>query len=120
MRGEDGSSTVELALLLPLIVILVLAVAEVAVAGRAQLEVVNSAREGARIAAVDPEVSGAVDAVKQVLGERGSDARVSVSRPQVVGESATVTVSVRHPVAPFIFGGSHIELRASASMRVER
>ena len=56
-------------MVLPLILALLLAVAEVAVVARTQLELVNGAREGARVAAVSPEPSDAVAAVQEVLGE---------------------------------------------------
>ena len=47
---------VEFALVFPLVVMVLLVVVEVAVVGRAQIEVVAAAREGARQAAVDPAV----------------------------------------------------------------
>lgn len=115
--AESGTATVELALLLPLIVLLIVAIAEVAVVGRSQIELINGAREGARVAAVNPEPADAVAAVQELLGP---DARVAVTRPQVVGESAVVRVTVRRTLIPYLFGGAAIELTAAASMRVER
>ncbi len=120
MNRQSGSAAVEIALALPLILALLLAVAEVAVAARTQLELVNGAREGARVAAVNPEPADAVAAVQQALGELAGDARVSVTRPHVVGESAVVAIALRHRLAPFFFGGASVELRAQAAMRVER
>ena len=115
--SEAGSATVEFALLVPIILLLIVAMAEIAVIGRAQLEVINSAREGARVAAVNPEPADAVEVVHELVGDQ---ARVAVTRPQVVGEPAVVRVSVHHDVLPFIFGGAAIDLSATASMRVER
>ncbi len=117
---ETGSATVELALLLPLIVLLLVAMAEIAVVGRSQLELINAAREGARVAAVNPEPADAVEAVQRVLGAAGDHARVAVIRPQVVGEPAVVEVTLRHRLVPYAWGGGFIDLTASASMRVER
>ncbi len=56
---ERGQATVELALLLPVIALLVLAVVQVAVVARAELLVVTAAREAARAAAVgdDPALA---------------------------------------------------------------
>jgi len=116
---ERGSVTVEMALVLPLVVLLIVAIAEVAVAARTQLEVLNAAREGARTAAVAPDPADAVVAAKRALGELGDQARVRVNRPRVVGEPATVTVVVRHRAIPEILGGVIVELEATASMRVE-
>ncbi len=120
MRAQTGSAAVEIALVLPLILALLLAVAEVAVVARTQLELANVAREGARVAAVSPEPADAVAAVQELLGDLAGDARISVTRPNVVGESAVVTITFHHRLAPFFFGGSGVELRARAAMRVER
>ncbi len=106
--------------MLPLIVVLLFAVAEVAVVARTQLELVNAAREGARVAAVSPEPADAVAATQQALGEIADDVRISVVRPHVVGESASVSITFRHPLVPFLFGGTSVDLRSSAAMRVEQ
>lgn len=120
MSRESGSAAVEIALVLPLIISLLLAVAEVAVVARTQIELVNGAREGARVAAVSPEPADAVAAAQRALGDLAQDARISVTRPHVVGESASVAIALRHRLVPFLFGGTSVELRASAAMRVER
>jgi len=120
MASESGTATVELALLLPLLVVILVGMTEVAVAARTQLELLNAAREGARVAAVNPEPADAVVAAEAALGDIAADARIGVSRPQVVGESAVVTIVLRHRIVPVFFGGTSVELRASATMRVEK
>lgn len=110
----------EFALVLPVVLMLVMALVEVAVVARTQLEVVNAAREGAREAAASPDPSAAVAAVRGALGELGVRARVSVRRPDVVGRPATVHVTVPHRVAAPLLGGFQVELSATSSMRVER
>jgi hypothetical protein len=90
------------------------------VAARTQLELLNAAREGARVAAVNPEPADAVAVTETALGDLGAEARIGVSRPGVVGEPAVVTVSVRHSIVPLLFGGASVELRAKATMRVEK
>ena len=110
----------ELALLIPLILILVAMMVEVAVAARLQVELVAAAREGARVAATTPDPAAAVAAAERSLGPRGSEARISVHRPHVVGAEATVAVSLVYRVNLPLVGGPHIPLRATASMRVER
>ncbi|HEX9854521.1 MAG TPA: TadE/TadG family type IV pilus assembly protein [Acidimicrobiia bacterium] len=119
MSSERGSAVVEFAIVLPLVLLLVLAMVEVAVVARAQLEVMNAAREGAREAATSPDPARAVAAAKAALGRGGSVARVSVSRPHVVGEQAAVTVRLTHRVASPLLGGFVIELTGRAAMRVE-
>ena len=53
-RGDGGQASVELALVLPLVVLLLLAVVQLGLLVRDQILVVHAAREAAREAAVDP------------------------------------------------------------------
>jgi hypothetical protein len=118
--GQRGSATVELALLVPLILLLLVLIAEVAVVARLQIEVVGAAREGVRTAATTPDPARAVASAQHALGERGREARVSVHRPHVVGQSAKVTVSLVHSVRIPLLGEVSVPLSATAAMRVER
>ena len=118
--SDRGSAVVEFALVVPLVLALVLCLVEVALVARTQLEVVNSAREGAREAAASPDPADAVRAARAVLGESGGSARISVRRPDVVGERAEVKVMLPYRVAAPLFGGLAVEIVARASMRVER
>ncbi len=120
MSRDEGSAVVEFALVVPLVILVLLAAVEVALVARTQLEVVNAAREGAREAATSPDPARAVAAARAALGPRGRDARVTVRRPDVVGEKAVVVVRVPHRVAAPVFGGRAVELAARATMRVER
>lgn len=110
----------ELALLIPLIIVLVIAMVEVALVARLQIEIVAAAREGARVAATTPDPAAAAAAVDRALGPRAADARVNVHRPHVVGAEARVTVSLRHSIDLPLLGGPTLPLKASAVMRVER
>ena len=118
--SDRGSAVVEFALVVPLLMLLVVGIAEVAVVARAEIQLVMAAREGARQSAASPETSRAVAAVRGALGEAGSRARVSVSRPAAIGEPTTVQVSLRHRVAAPLLGGFPVELSARAVMRTER
>jgi hypothetical protein len=86
-----------------------------------QSELAGAARDGARVAATTPDPSRAVEAVLAALPpEWRHRARVSVTRPSVVGQPARVEVRFRHHfVAPFP-GGAGVELVARATMAVER
>lgn len=119
-HSEAGSAVVEFALVVPLMLALVLGIVEVAAIARAEIQLVHAAREGARQAATSPDTVRAAAAVRSALGESGSRARISVSRPTAVGEPATVAVSIRHRVAAPLLGGLPVDLRASATMRTER
>ncbi len=110
----------ELALLVPLIILLVLVMVEVALAARLQIEIVAAAREGARVAATTPDPAAAAAAVDRALGRRAADARINVHRPHVVGAEARVTVSLRHRIDFPLLGGPTLPLEASAVMRVEQ
>ncbi len=119
--AERGAAVVEFALVLPVVLLVLLAVVEVAVVARTQLELTQAAREGARAAATVPDPARAVDAVRGALGpELAARVRVEVRRPAVVGAAAVVTVSLGHRVAAGLLGGIPVELRSRAVMRVER
>ena len=110
---------VEFALVIPVILVALLGVVEVALLARTQLEVVAAAREGARHAAVSPDPVDAVAAARRALGGQGGAATVSVSRPDVVGAPAEVTVRLHHVLGSWL-GGIAVELTGRATMRVER
>jgi TadE-like protein len=117
-RSELGQSTVEFAFLLPLIVLAALAVVQIGLVVRDELGVVHAAREGARAASVDRDPDAAVRAARRTLPR----ADVDVSpRPDIGGE---ITVTVRYhsltnlPLVGALFPDP--DLRASATMRVER
>ena len=117
---ERGSATVEFALLTPLLLVLLLMVVEVAVTARTQLELATAAREGARIAATNPDPARAIEAVRSALGDRGREAQISVRRPHVVGRPATVRVVLTRRLTIPLLGDFGIPLSATTTMLVER
>ena len=118
--SDRGSAVVEFALVIPLVLALVLGLVEIALVARTQLEVVNAAREGAREAAASPDPADAVRAARAALGGTGGSARISVRRPDVVGQRAEVRVVLPYRVAAPLFGGFAVEVTARSAMRVER
>ncbi len=118
--SERGSVTVEFALLVPLIVLLMAMIVEVALVARSQIEVVAAAREGVRVAATTPDPAAAMAAASRSLGARGNDARINVHRPHVVGAEARVSVSIGYRVSLPVIGGPTVPLSATAVMRVEQ
>jgi Flp pilus assembly protein TadG len=120
-RGEKGSAVVEFALVLPVLFLVLLAVVEVTVVARTQIELVHASREGARTAATVSDPARAVQAVQEALDPAVADrVRVTVERPGTVGSSAVVSVALPHRLAASLLGGLQIELRARSVMRVER
>jgi hypothetical protein len=118
--NERGSATVELALLVPLLLVLLLLIVEVAGAARTQIELVAAAREGVRVAAVNPDPARALAVTRGALGGRGDDARIRVHRPHIVGRVAEVTVTLERHFALPLLGRFSVPLAARAAMRVER
>ena len=118
---ERGSASVEFALVLPVLVLVLVAVVEVAVVGRVQLELIGAARQGARVAATHPDPVQAVEAVHQALDDGlEPDVIVTVARPAIVGRQAIVEVELHHRVLAPLFGGVPLRLSARSVMRVER
>lgn len=118
---EAGSSVVEFAIVLPLVLLVLVASLELVAVTRVQLQVTHAAREGARQAATSPEPADAVQAVRSALPSNlATEARVTVERPHVVGEQAKVGVRIAYRFAAFAFGGLMLTVGAEAVMRVER
>ncbi len=119
--SERGAAAVEFALVLPVVLLALIMVVEVVGVGHTQLVVSAAAREGARTAATTPDTAMAAAAARDVLGDRADEARITVHRPDVVGEQASVTVSVVYPVARAVAGSLlEVTVRGRATMRVER
>lgn len=120
-RGEgEGQSLVELALLLPTLMLILAAALDVGRAFQAHIVVINAAREGARYAASYPDDSQAIR--DQVINEAAAS-NIDLSSSAVVieigapGEPVTVTVTYNfQPVMGQIFGGSTIPIQGSATM----
>ncbi|HEX2368976.1 MAG TPA: TadE family type IV pilus minor pilin [Acidimicrobiia bacterium] len=118
---EMGSATVELALVLPVVMLVLIASVEVVSLARTQIELAGAAREGARVAATVPDPSQAASAARAALSPPLADrTRVTVRRPTEVGATAEVVVSVSHRLLGALLGGLPVELHARAAMRVER
>lgn len=104
MRSETGSVAVEAAFVIPIILVVMVAVAELFMIAVTRLEMEAAAREGARVAATRPDPARAAAAVKSSLPTGLAErVRVEVTGAQVAGHPVTVVVSMRYrPVTPFI------------------
>ena len=119
--ADGGQASVELALALPLVAVLLLAIVQVGLVVRDQVLLTHAAREAARTAAVDPDVAAVVAAAR--AGGGLEPARLSV---QVVGRGATgsrvrVRLTYSEPTDVPLVGSfvGDLELHAEATMRVE-
>ncbi len=118
-RGKErGQATVELALVLPLVVLFALIVVQAALVANARLLVSHAAREGARAAAVDPSQATAASAARGSLGDRLA---ISTSGGSSEGELITVTVVYSVPTNVPLVGQliGDVDVEASVTMRVE-
>ena len=106
----------EFALVLPLVVVCVLGIVQVARITALQVATVNAARTGARAAAIDPRPGVARAAVRGA----GAPSNVEVTMRVEPGEPRLVTIRVRRSVVAVpLVGWSTVHLRAAATMAVE-
>jgi Flp pilus assembly protein TadG len=120
--GERGQATVELALVLPLVALLLLALVQVAVVARDQVLVAHAAREAARAAAVDDDADVARRAAERAGPLAADRLTVTVSGRDGAGSRVRVVVRYRVPLRLPLIGQAvrDVELRSEATMRVER
>ena len=120
-RRERGQAVVELALTIPFVVLLLLAIVQLGLVVRDEILTVHASREAARVGAVDPSP----DAPRRAaVASSGLDARrmsVSSSPRGAPGSTLTVTVRYSAPTEVPLVGAflPDIRLRAVAAVRVE-
>jgi len=122
-RDQRGSSAVELALLLPIALLLLLAFVQVGALATDQLLLTQASRAGAREAAVQPSEEAVADAVRSAAAGLEAD-RIVVDVVWAGERGSPVTVSVAYEVAmASALAGwllpDSVTLRASATMRQE-
>lgn len=120
---DRGQAAVELALVLPLILTLVLALFQIAVLARDQVLVIHAAREAAREGAVNSSV-GAIESAAAAASSALHPERLSVSSSGRGGPGSRIHVIIRYrsPIVVPLVGTilSGIVLQAETTMRVER
>lgn len=119
---DEGQATVELALVLPLLTVLLLGVVQVALVARDQILVVHAARAAAREASVDPRPASVHDAARRAaIGLKPEALRTETSHQGGYGGIVTVGVQYRSPTDVVLIGTllPDIRLGAKAAMRVE-
>ena len=120
--GEQGQSTVELALVLPVLVMAMLAVVQIAVVGYDHLMLWHAARESARAAAVSPDEATARSAATAATSAL-DPARLTIVLHGGTAPGDLVTSSLRYraatdvPVVGRLIGD--VTLTAEVTMRVE-
>ena len=120
MHGERGSAALELALVLPLALIVALALVQVGLLGRDSAVVALAAREGSREAAVTTDDGSVRQAALRSGDLPEGRTAVEVDREGGVGRPVTVRVRYRAPiVVPFVewLFPTEVELVEEATMR---
>jgi Flp pilus assembly protein TadG len=122
-EGQRGSSAVEFAILLPILLLVLLALVQVGVLARDTLVLTQSWRAGASEAAVQPSTDAVERAVRDAAPGLAADRlNVSVAWSGMQGAPATVSVAYEAPVASLLAGWllpESVSLSASATMRQE-
>jgi Flp pilus assembly protein TadG len=115
-RQDSGQATVELALALPLICLLLFAVVQVAVLGRDQLAVQLAAREAARAAAASADPAAGAAAAQRAVALRP----LSISLSEHDG-TVTAVVSYSDPTDVPLVGAliPSVALTATVTMALE-
>lgn len=121
-RGDHGQSTVEFALILPLVVLVVLLVVQAGFVVRDQLLVSHAAREAARAAAVsDADRVGAALAAARAAGRLRADQLSGTVSMLDADRSVRVEISYRSVTDLPLIGAlvPDVDLHAAVVMRVE-
>jgi Flp pilus assembly protein TadG len=119
--GERGQGTVELALLLPVVLVLALAVVQVGLVVHAQIQTAHAAREAARVVAVTGDLGAAREAAARAASLDPARLDVEVDGAVVRGGIVTVTVRYRAPTDVVLVGAAtgDVGLVGRATMVVE-
>jgi Flp pilus assembly protein TadG len=120
-RKGEGQAAVELALALPLLAMLLLALVQLGLLVRDQVLVVHAAREAVRQAAVDPSTDAAKRAAAGSSGLTPGRLEVSLAGRGAPGSRVRATVRYRSPTDVPLVGAmvGDVHLSANATMRVE-
>jgi Flp pilus assembly protein TadG len=110
---QRGSATVELAAVIPLLVVLTIAMVGIVGVARDQVLAQGAAREGAREASLGGDQARAVSAARAAL-PRDRPARVTVASPGEGRTRVEVELPVRLP-----FGAHAVTVRAAAVAAIE-
>ena len=117
-RGDGGKATVELAIALPIVLMVLLVIVQAGLVIRTQLLVTHAAREGARVAAVGEDPMAAAVASSDLDPSR---MRIDRSGGSAPGEMVTVTITYQAPTNVPLVGQlvDDVSLTAEATMRIE-
>ena len=113
---EDGQASVELALALPIVALILMLLLQAGVIARDSILLSSATREAARSLAVENSNDLALTKARNNL----SDVTLDISRPNEVGSTLTVTGKKNTKVHLLFIPAFNLELKETISMRVEK
>jgi Flp pilus assembly protein TadG len=124
LRSERGATAVEFALIVPLLIVLVIGIAEFGRAFQVQGTLSAAAREGVRLMALQNDPAAARAAVRNAaasLNPAITDAQITItpaSCPQLNAGSTSVRLTIDYPM-PYLTGffGTGVDLTGTGVMR---
>jgi Flp pilus assembly protein TadG len=124
MRSERGAAAVEFAMILPLLVVLVIGIAEFGRAFQVQGTLSAAAREGVRLMALQNDPAAARAAVRTAAASLDpgiTDAQIAISPascPILAAGSTSVRLTIDYPM-PYLTGffGTGLDLTGTGVMR---
>lgn len=126
LKDQRGQALVELALVLPVLLVLFMSTVEFGRIFHSYLVITNASREGARVAMLSGADTAISDRVGQVTGSLNSTRLQTTVTPAPVDRKsgALATVEVRYQVKlifpPFgVFIPDPLPIRSSTTMRIE-
>jgi Flp pilus assembly protein TadG len=125
-HGERGTTLVELALTLPILVLLVFGSLDLGRAVYIRASLANAARDGARFGSVDPQNTTCIQAtaMRNVSLTSLGAGDVTITRPSTLDLGQPITVSVQsvyQPLSPIVadvVGATRLTLRAASTMQI--
>ena len=122
-KGEKGQNLVEFALVVPLLLLIVVGIAEFGRAWMTRNIMTGAAREAVRMFAVKNDNVAASARAVQILSSAGLDTARATITDNVFGSAVSYTIDYRFPVviAGFIpgLGSQEILLSSTTTMRKE-
>jgi len=125
IKNEKGASAVEFAIILPILIMLVFGIFQFGIAYNNYITITHAAREGARRAAVDLDISN-LSPLKQIIIDRAypiplTEADIDIRTPEgiKIGDPVVVEITYNMTVEIPLVGSWDIPLTSKAVMRLE-
>lgn len=121
LKRESGQAVIEMALILPLLLLLILGIIEFGWILNGQITITAAAREGARTAIVYQSANLAEDAVQSAVVQSAGASSLKNVSTETLFEDTKAIVHVTADITPIIglFVSGDMDLHAKAEMRLE-